>query len=411
VLQNNARKAGELGVTANKSRSITLLVAGVCGTIVGVGGTVAAVNWDRLVGYLQIGRSVTPPATAPARAAVPVTAVVAARRDVPIYLTGLGTVQATLSVGIHSLVDGTLQEVRFTEGQHVKNGDILAKIDPRPYQAALDQAKAKKAQDEAQLIAAQKDLSRFTTLAQKSFETQQNLDLQQAKVDQFKAMIEGDAAAIEAAQVQLDRTDIKAPNDGRVGIRQVDPGNTVHASDTAAIVNLALVQPAAVVFTLPAQTLDDVRRAMDHGTVEVTAFDQDNRVPLSVGKLLLVDNAVDAATSTIRLKAIFSNDDERLWPGEFVNAHLLLETRSNVLAIPSAAVQRGPQGLFAWIATPENTAAVRPLQLGPTAGEYTVVISGLNEGDRIVTEGQYKLQAKTPVTVSTPETATARSTM
>jgi multidrug efflux system membrane fusion protein len=411
VLQNNARKAGELGVTANKSRSITLLVAGVCGTIVGVGGTVAAVNWDRLVGHLQIGRSVTPPATAPARPAVPVTAVVAARRDVPIYLTGLGTVQATLSVGIHSLVDGTLQEVRFTEGQHVKNGDILAKIDPRPYQAALDQAKAKKAQDEAQLIAAQKDLSRFTTLAQKSFETQQNLDLQQAKVDQFKAMIEGDAAAIEAAQVQLDRTDIKAPNDGRVGIRQVDPGNTVHASDTAAIVNLALVQPAAVVFTLPAQTLDDVRRAMDHGTVEVTAFDQDNRVPLSVGKLLLVDNAVDAATSTIRLKAIFSNDDERLWPGEFVNAHLLLETRSNVLAIPSAAVQRGPQGLFAWIATPENTAAVRPLQLGPTAGEYTVVISGLNEGDRIVTEGQYKLQAKTPVTVSTPETATARSTM
>jgi multidrug efflux system membrane fusion protein len=383
----------------------------VCGTIVGVGGTVAAVNWDRLVGHLQIGRSVTPPATAPARPAVPVTAVVAARRDVPIYLTGLGTVQATLSVGIHSLVDGTLQEVRFTEGQHVKNGDILAKIDPRPYQAALDQAKAKKAQDEAQLIAAQKDLSRFTTLAQKSFETQQNLDLQQAKVDQFKAMIEGDAAAIEAAQVQLDRTDIKAPNDGRVGIRQVDPGNTVHASDTAAIVNLALVQPAAVVFTLPAQTLDDVRRAMDHGTVEVTAFDQDNRVPLSVGKLLLVDNAVDAATSTIRLKAIFSNDDERLWPGEFVNAHLLLETRSNVLAIPSAAVQRGPQGLFAWIATAENTAAVRPLQLGPTAGEYTVVISGLNEGDRIVTEGQYKLQAKTPVTVSAPETATARSTM
>jgi membrane fusion protein, multidrug efflux system len=387
-------------VTAKKSRwmkrAAILVVAGA-----GIG----AIYWYRSVEGPEAGRA----ATAPPRPAVPVTAVVAARRDVTIYLTGLGTVQATLSVGIHSLVDGTLQEVRFTEGQHVKNGDILAKIDPRPYQAALDQAKAKKAQDEAQLVAAQKDLSRFTMLAQRSFETQQNLDLQQAKVDQLKAMIEGDAAAIEAAQVQLDRTDIKAPTDGRVGIRMVDPGNSVHASDSGAIVNLALVQPAAVVFTLPAQMLDDVRRALSHGTVEVTAFDQDNHVPLSVGELLLIDNAIDAATATIRLKAIFSNDDERLWPGEFVNARLLLETRSDVLAIPTAAVQRGPQGLFAWIATPENTAAVRPLKVGPTAGDLTVVTSGLNEGDRVVTEGQYKLQAKTPVTVSAPETATARS--
>ena len=388
-------------MTVDRSRRIgraALAVLAVAG--------IAGIYWYRGLDGAESGRA----ATAPGRPAVPVTVVAATRRDLPIYLTGLGTVQATLSVGIHSLVEGTLQEVRFTEGQRVKNGDILAKIDPRPYQAALDQAKAKKAQDEAQLVAAEKDLARFITLAQKSFETQQNLDLQRAKVDQLKAMIEGDAASIEAAQVQLDRTDIRAPSDGRVGIRLVDPGNTVHASDTGAIVNLVLVQPAAVVFTLPAQALDDVRRAMVHGTVEITAFDQDNRVPLSVGKLLLIDNAIDAATATIRLKAVFANDDERLWPGEFVNARLLLETRSDALAIPSAAIQRGPQGLFVWIATADNTAAVRPLRVGPTTGDLTIVDSGLEEGDRVVTDGQYKLQAKTPVSVSTPGAATARST-
>ena len=388
-------------MTVDRSRRIgraALAVLAVAG--------IAGIYWYRGLDGAESGRA----ATAPGRPAVPVTVVAATRRDLPIYLTGLGTVQATLSVGIHSLVEGTLQEVRFTEGQRVKNGDILAKIDPRPYQAALDQAKAKKAQDEAQLVAAEKDLARFITLAQKSFETQQNLDLQRAKVDQLKAMIEGDAASIEAAQVQLDRTDIRAPSDGRVGIRLVDPGNTVHASDTGAIVNLVLVQPAAVVFTLPAQALDDVRRAMGHGTVEITAFDQDNRVPLSVGKLLLIDNAIDAATATIRLKAVFANDDERLWPGEFVNARLLLETRSDALAIPSAAIQRGPQGLFVWIATADNTAAVRPLRVGPTTGDLTIVDAGLEEGDRVVTDGQYKLQAKTPVSVSTPGAATARST-
>ena len=388
-------------MTVDRSRRIgraALAVLAVAG--------IAGIYWYRGLDGAESGRA----ATATERPAVPVTVVAATRRDLPIYLTGLGTVQATLSVGIHSLVEGTLQEVRFTEGQRVKNGDILAKIDPRPYQAALDQAKARKAQDEAQLVAAEKDLARFITLAQKSFETQQNLDLQRAKVDQLKAMIEGDAASIEAAQVQLDRTDIRAPSDGRVGIRLVDPGNTVHASDTGAIVNLVLVQPAAVVFTLPAQALDNVRRAMVHGTVEITAFDQDNRVPLSVGKLLLIDNAIDAATATIRLKAVFANDDERLWPGEFVNARLLLETRSDALAIPSAAIQRGPQGLFVWIATADNTAAVRPLRVGPTTGDLTIVDAGLEEGDRVVTDGQYKLQAKTPVSVSTPGAATARST-
>jgi multidrug efflux system membrane fusion protein len=380
-------------------RLTTLILAVVAG-----GG--AAIYWYR-GGFeaADAGRA----ARAPGRAPVSVT--IAARRDLPIYLTGLGTVQPTLSVGIHSQVDGKLQEVLFTEGQHVKKGDLIAKIDPRLFKAALDQAKAKKAQDEALLGAAKKDLARSQSLALKSFETQQNVDTQQAKVDQLSAMIDADAAAIESAQTQLDYTDIVAPSDGRVGVRLVDPGNTVRAADAGAIVNLVQAQPAAVSFTLPAQMLEDVREAMNRGAVEVTAFDQNNKVPVSVGTLLMVDNAIDQATSTIRLKAIFANEDDRLWPGEFVNARLLLETRSNVVAVPAAVVQRGPRGLFAWVVSANDTAAVRPIQLGPTTGDWTVVTSGLNEGDRVVTEGQYRLQANAPVTVTTPSATAARSTM
>jgi multidrug efflux system membrane fusion protein len=379
--------------------------------VVGVGVVLAAVAGGAGIYWFESAAGEPGPGrAATARPPVPLTAMVASRRDLPIYLTGLGTVQATLTVGIHSQVDGKLQEVRFTEGQRVKKGDVLAKIDPRLFKAALDQAKAKKAQDEALLGAAKKDLARFQSLALKSFETQQHVDAQQAKVDQLSAMTDADDAAIESAQTQLDYTDIVAPSDGRVGVRLVDPGNTVRAADSGALVNLVLAQPAAVSFTLPAQMLDDVREAMKRGPVEVTAFDQDNKVPVSAGTLLMVDNAIDPATSTIRLKAIFSNEDERLWPGEFVNARLLLEMRSNVVAIPPAAVQRGPRGLFAWVVTANDTASVRPIQLGPTTGDLTVVTSGLNEGDRVVTEGQYKLQANTPVTVTTPSATADRST-
>jgi membrane fusion protein, multidrug efflux system len=340
-------------------------------------------------------------ARAPTRAPVPVSVALATRQNVPIYLTGLGTVQAMLTVGIHSQVDGKLQDVLFTEGQHVHKDDVLARIDPRLFQAALDQAKARKAQDEALLVAAQKDLTRFKTLAAKSFETEQNVDAQQAKVSQLIATIDADAAAIESAQTQLDYTFIRAPSDGRVGVRLVDPGNIVHASDAGAITTLVQMQPAAVLFTLPARDLDEVRDAMQRGAIEVTAFDQDNREPLSAGTLLTVDNAIDQASATIRLKAIFPNTDERLWPGEFVNARLLLDTRANVVAVPAAAIQRGPQGLFAWVVTPKDTALARPIEMGPVAGDLTIVTAGLNEGDRVVTDGQFKLQNNAPVAVST----------
>ena len=348
---------------------------------------------------------VTRPGVRPAQAslpppAIPVTAVSAVRQDVPVYLTGLGSVQASFTVGIHSQVDGKLQDVLFTEGQRVKKGDILAKIDPRLFQAALDQAKAKKAQDEAQLIGLQKDLTRFTTLGAKGYDTQQNIDQQQAKVDTTKAAIEADVAAIETAQTQLDYTNITAPSDGRMGVRLVDPGNTVRASDTGSIATLVRTQPTFVTFTLPAQTLDDVRDAKARGEVQVIAFDRDNRRAISTGTLETIDNMIDQTTASYRLKATFANDDERLWPGQFVNARVLVNTNKNVVVVPNTAVQRGPKGLFTWVVKPDNKVEPRPIETSVASGDVTVVTSGINNGERVVTGGQYKLQNNSTVNVS-----------
>jgi multidrug efflux system membrane fusion protein len=341
-------------------------------------------------------------AAAAAPAAIPISVAIAARQDVPIYASGLGTVQALNTVPVHSQVDGKLIQVLFTEGQHMNAGDVLAKIDPRLFQAALDQATAKKSQDEAQLVSAQKDLVRFTTLAVKSFETQQNVDQQQAKVDGFKAAIAADKAAIESAQTQLDYTTITAPIDGRVGFRQIDVGNIVHASDTTPLVVLTQTQPAAVIFTLPESFLDDVRDAMTRGPVEVTAYDQNNVRMLGTGKILLIDAIIDQATATIRLKALFPNADEKLWPGEFVNVRVLIDTQQNVIAIPASAVQRGPNGFYAWAITGGNKAEMRPLETGATTNDVTIVTSGVKEGDRLVIEGQYKLQPDSVVTITPP---------
>jgi multidrug efflux system membrane fusion protein len=331
---------------------------------------------------------------------VPVSVATAGRQDVPIRLTGLGTVQATFTVGIHSQVDGKLQDVFFKEGQHVKKGDVLAKIDPRLFQAALDQAKAKKAQDEAQLISLQKDLTRFQTLGTRGFETQQNIDQQQGKVDTTKATLLADDASIEAAQTQLDYTDIRAPSDGRVGVRLIDPGNVVHASDQASIAILVQAQPAAVLFTLPAQTLDDVREAQKRGSVEVVAYDRDNRVQLSSGTLATIDNVIDQTTASYKLKATFANADEKLWPGEFVNARLLVNTVPNALTVPDAAIQRGPNGLFVWAVSADNKATPKPVKVGPSVEGKTIVISGIADGERAVTGGQYKLRKDAPVSIT-----------
>ena len=354
--------------------------------------------------YLYWGQGPSPglAAKAPARTGVPVSVTSATRQDVPIYLSGLGSVQALFTVGIHSQVDGKLQEVLFTEGQHVKKGDVLAKIDPRLFQAALDQAKAKRAQDAALLTAAEKDLARFKALVLKAVESQQNVDRQQGTVDQLKAAIDADAAMIETAQTNLDYTNITAPSDGRMGMRLVDPGNIVHASDPGSIATLVLTQPSAVLFTLPARTLDGVRAAMARGPVEVVVFDQDNIHALGTGKLLLVDSMIDQTTATIRLKAIFPNEDEKLWPGEFVNARILLDTYTDAVVVPLTAVQRGPRGPFAWVVTSNNTAEPRPIEIGPSTKDLTMITSGLNDGERVVTGGHYKLKRGVPVTVSSP---------
>jgi multidrug efflux system membrane fusion protein len=333
-------------------------------------------------------------------ATVPVTVATVTKRDLPIYLTGLGTVQASATIALRSQVDGKLQEVLFTEGQQVHKGDVLAKIDPRLYQAALDQAKARKAQDQALLVSAQKDLIRFKTLVDKSVQTQQSLEQQQAKVDQLVASIEADDAAIETARTQLDYTMITAPSDGRMGVRNVDPGNFLRAADSTAIATLTLTRPAAVLFTLSARALNDVRDAMARGPVEVTALSQDNVRVLAKGKLLLIDSMVDQASATMRLKALFANEDDGLWPGDFVNAKVLVETRRDVITVPAAAVQRGPDGIYAWVVMPGDTVQARPIQSGPTTGDVTIITSGLTEGDRVVVNGQYKLQQNSKVTVN-----------
>ncbi len=242
--------------------------------------------------------------------------------------------------------------------------------------------------------------TRAKTLALKSFDTQQNVDQLQAKVDQLKASILADEALIETAQTQFDWTTIVAPSDGRIGMRLIDPGNMVRASDSKSLATLVLNQPSAVLFTLPATTLGEVRAAMKRGPVEVTAFDQNNRIALGTGKLMLIDNIIDQAASAIRLKALFPNDDDALWPGDFVNAHMLVETRRNALVVPSSAVQSGPHGLFTWVVAGNSTVEPRPIEVGPATGDLTIVAAGLADGERVVTAGQYKLQAKAPVVMA-----------
>jgi multidrug efflux system membrane fusion protein len=375
---------------AGASRGRRLVLMMICLAAL-AGGGAAYWNWGKESEGAQAARL-------PARAKVSVSVAIVGRQDVPVYLNGLGTVQASFTVGIHSQVDGKLQEVLFKEGQQVKKGDVLALIDPRLYQASLDQAKAKKAQDEAQFISASKDLARSKTLVVSNITSQQIVDQQQGKVDQLKASIEADEAMIQTAQTNLEYTTITAPNDGRIGVRLVDPGNIVHANDQGALATLVLTRPSAVMFTLPARTLDDVRDAMARGPVEVTAFDQDNRRALATGTLLLVDNVIDQTTATIRLKAMFPNEDDKLWPGEFVNARLLLEIRKDAVVVPSAAIQRGQDGLFVWIINANGLAEPHPIEVGPAYGKVTIVTSGLAGGERIVTDGHYKLQRNAPVT-------------
>jgi len=345
----------------------------------------------------------TRPVVQTARAAppVPVTIAAAASRNVPIYLDALGITSAANTVTIRSQITGTLQTVNFAEGQEVKQGDTLAVIDPRPLQATLTQAQAKKAQDQALLISAQKDLARFAELAKKDFATQQSLDQQQAKVDQLKATIDADQGAIDNAQTQLSYATITAPFNGRVGFRQVDAGNIVHPTDANPLTVLTQIKPSIVIFTLPQKNLGAVREAMLRGAVTVLAYDQDGAKQLATGELLLIDNQIDQLTSTIRLKARFPNDDSRLWPGEFVRIRAQIDAREHVVTIPPPALQRGPNGLYAWVIKSDNTAEQRNLDAQTVDGDTVIVSRGLKAGENVVVSGQYRLQAGTRVDAKT----------
>ena len=369
----------------SKSRTIVFTIAGLVAAAV-----VAAAAYSWLA--KPKAQAATPPP-------VPVTMTEAGQQDVPIYYEALGTVMALNTVAIRAQVNGQLVSIDFRQGQDVKKGDVLAKIDPAPFKATLDQAVAKKAQDQALLIDAQKDLVRFKTLVVKNVETQQNVDAQQAKVDQLTATVAADQAAIEAAQTQLDFTTIAAPIDGVVGFRQIDMGNIIHTSDANPLTVLTQIRPCVAVFTLPQDDLGPLREAMLRGPVDVLAFDQDNVQQLAQGHLLLIDNQIDQTTSTIRMKAEFPNEDDRLWPGEFVRIRALITTRKDAVTVPAVVVQRGPDGLYVWVIKSDNTVEQRPIQALTVSESLAVVTKGLSPGEHVVTDGQSRLDVGTRVAI------------
>jgi multidrug efflux system membrane fusion protein len=351
------------------------------------------------------GRAETERAQQPARAAVPVHVEPAAASDVPFLLTGLGAVQAYNTVTVHVRVDGELTEVLFREGQMVRAGEVLARIDPRSFQAALDQATAKKASDQAQLVAAQQNLQRYEALAQRDYSPRQQLDNQRALVQQLQATIAADQAQIDLARTQLSYTTIVAPIDGVTGIRLVDQGNVVHANDAGGIVVITQVQPIATIFNLPSVDLVEIRSAMTAGQLTVTALSQRTSQLVATGHLEVVDNTVDQTTGTVRLKAVFANADTVLWPGEHVNVALLLRTDRNVVTVPGAAVQRGPNGPFVYVVTPDQTAAVQPVNVARFVDDRAVIASGLAAGAPVVVDGQYRLAQGARVAVAPPAQA------
>jgi multidrug efflux system membrane fusion protein len=336
---------------------------------------------------------------------VPVIAALTRRADVPVNLDGVGTTRALNTVTVRPQVDGRLVSVNFDEGQEVQRGYVLARIDPVTYQAAYDQAVAKKAQDEAQLANARIDLDRYTRLAATNSIAKQQLDTQKAIVAQLEAQVKLDQAAIDNAKAILDYTTIKAPIDGRTGMRLVDSGNIVRASDSSGIVVITQLQPISVLFTLPQQQLGEVNRTFAEGPLPVEVFGPDNKTVIDKGVLKVVDNQVDQTTGTIKLKAEFANRQLQLWPGQFVNVRLLINTLKQVVVAPTAAVQRGPNGPFVFVVRSDSKVAVRPVTVAQQDENESVIGSGLKADERVVTTGFARLTAGAQVTVTNAEAA------
>jgi membrane fusion protein, multidrug efflux system len=368
--------------------------------VIAAGAALGYFGWQRYgagAWVTQADNSQQRPSVA-ARTPVPVKVAPVEKADFPVYLTGLGTVQGFNTVVVRTRVDGQINRIAFQEGQFVSEGDTLVEIDPRPFQAALDQAKAKKAQDEASLANANLDLQRYTKLGE--FATRQQTDTQRSTVAQLTAQIAADTAAVSNAQTQFDYATIKAPISGVAGLRQVDVGNIVNAATQTGIVTIAQIEPIAVIFTAPEEQLPDIKAALATAPPRTIAFSTDGKRVLSTGSLALINNQVDTTSGTIRLKAVFDNKDHALWPGQSVSTRLLVSTLKEATVVPDDAVQHGTDGLYAFAVNPENKAELRKIKVGRSIDGRSVVEEGLAPGEQVITAGQFKVQSGSLVTTA-----------
>jgi multidrug efflux system membrane fusion protein len=358
-------------------------------TLIAAGGAALAV--DHLRAASEAGQAAVPPP------AVPVVVGTVHQDDVPIYLRGVGTVIAYNNVVVRSQITGQIIKIAFNQGQTVHQGDLLAEIDPRPYQAQLDQATANRDRDQAQLVNAQANLDRYTSLQQKGYASTQLVETQNAQLAQLQAMVKSDEGVIEQAQTNLSYTNLTAPIDGVSGIRQVDIGNIIHPTDANGLVDVTQIQPISLIFSLPQTDFVEIQQEMARGSLAVLAYSQDDKTKLDEGKLDLIDNQIVQTTGTIRLRASFPNTKRMLWPGELIDARLLLETRHDGLTIPASAVQQGPSGSFVWVIGPDETVQTRPVTISQISEGRALVDSGVEANEKIVAEGQYRLVAGTHV--------------
>jgi multidrug efflux system membrane fusion protein len=349
-------------------------------------GTVALVG-QHLHAATEVGQVAVPPP------AIPVVAGTVLQSDVPIYLRGVGTVIAYNNVIVRSQITGQVVKIAFNQGQAVHQGDLLAQIDPRPYQAQLDQALANRDRDQAQLVNAQANLTRYTSLQQKGYASTQLVETQNAQMAQLQAMVKSDEGVIEQARTNLSYTNLTAPIDGVSGIRQIDIGNIIHPTDPNGLVDVTQIQPISLIFSLPQTDFVEIQQQMAHGPLSVQAYSQDDKTKLDEGKLDLIDNQIVQTTGTIRLRASFPNAKHMLWPGELIDARLLLETRHDGLTVPASAVQQGPSGSFVWVIGPDESVQTRPVVVSQISETQVLIDSGLHANEKIVIQGQYRLVA------------------